>query len=443
MNAKSNVKAWISGGVVLMLVVLPIVLTTGARSGSERAGSIGSTDPEGRRAFALLLGRTGVSAEGWRQVPAALPRGAHGVWHAQGDGRDTDFVEMLDEDEPEVDESSEDETTGEESDSDTDSKDSGLPSVGMHAPEHYTMFLESGGTLFVEGRSGIDFLRDDLELEDAAGLELAVLEDDGPRRIRLASGEVLEIDADLGFAPLDPSSSARDIAVVIDPDDAGEMPYAIEIPVGAGRVIVIADPRPLDNVAIGEFDHALLAVRLAEIVPPGGRLLFDEYALGLWQPEGMVSVAMRPNVVLATLHAVLLVLVWSWMRAMPRAFPRDPEPLDSFSPVLRARAQARMFERARRPEMLAPAARAAGFDRIARILRLPKRRPNRDGAGPTRLEVDRLAAAIGGEPGERATELLATREIVTRSDLERLAQDLARLDADVRRRGDPRADRGQ
>jgi len=429
-SAPSNVKAWISGGVVLLLVVLPIVLTTGARSGSEIQGSIGSTEPAGRRAFALLLGRAGVQAEGWRQVPAALPRGAHGLWRAAGDGRRNDDFD-------------EDEKDPAEPGSDVEARDSITPTVGMHAPEHYTMFLEEGGTLFVEGRRGIEFLRDDLELESADGLELTVLEDESPRQIRLASGEVLVVEADLAFEPLDPSSAARDIAVVLDPEGSGEMAYAIEIQVGAGRAIAIADPRAFDNGTIGEFDHALLAVRLAEIVPPGGRLLFDEYALGLWQPEGMTSVALRPNLVLASLHFVLLALVWGWMRAMPRAFPRDPEPLDTFSPVLRARAQARIYERARRTELLTPAARAAGFDALARILRFSKRRPARDGAGPGRPEIDRLAAAIGGEPGARATELLATRPIVTRADIERLALDLARLEADVRRRGDPRADRGQ
>ncbi len=458
MNAPSNAKAWVGGGVVLLLIVVPIVLTTGARPGSKIQGSIGSAEDDGRRALALLLGRAGVAAEGWRQVPAALPQGAHGVWRAEDGGRDGGSVgpfgrAKADEDASNADKSNADESNADESNEDATSEDkpaskeslknSGLPTIGMHAPEHYTMFLEGGGTLFVEGRRGIEFLRDDLELESAEGLELAVIDGDGPRQIRLASGELLEIETDLAFAPLDPSSTARDIAVVLDQEGAGEKSYAIEVPVGAGRAIAIADPQAFLNVAIGDLDHALLAVRLAEIVAPGGRLLLDEYSLGLWEPEGMVTVALRPNLALASLHIVLFALVWGWMRAVPRAFPRDPEPLDAFSPVLRARAQARMFERAHHAELLTPAARGASFDRIARILRLPKRRVGREDVGPTRQDVDRLELAIGGEPGARATELLATRVVVARADIERLAIDLARLEVDIRRRGDPHADRGK
>lgn len=405
---------WIAAALLVLLVALALFLQTGARPGSRIPGSIGSAEDEGRRALALLLVRVGLRAEGWRQVPAALPAGGHAVWRADA---------RLGDDDPQA------------------AAASALPDVGMHAPEYYADFLERGGTILVEGVSGLYFLREKLELEAAEGLEIATLDGEGPREVRLYTGELLRVAANLAFEPLDPSSPARELAVVVG-GESGDVALAIDIPVGAGRAIAIADGRPFDNESIGALDHALLAVRLAEEVPPGGRVLLDEYALGLWEPSGPLAVAARPALLLFTVNALLLVLLWTWMRASPRAFPRDPEPLESFSPLLRARAQARLFERADRVALLAPAARAAAFDRLAASHKLEKRREGREPGGPSATDVARLAAALGPDLGGRATEALLARRIATRSDLERLAADLARLESEAVDRGDRAAKLG-
>jgi len=404
---------WIAAALLVLLVALSLFLQTGARPGSGFPGSIGSAEDDGRRALALLLVRVGLRAEGWRQVPAALPAGRNAVWRADA---------RLGDDDPRA-------------------AARALPDVGMHAPEYYADFLERGGTILVEGVSGLDFLRDRLELEAAEGLEIATLDGEGPREVRLRTGEILRVAANLAFEPLDPSSPARELAVVVG-GEAGDVAFAIDIPVGAGRAIAIADGRPFDNESIGALDHALLAVRLAEEVPPGGRVLLDEYALGLWEPSGPLAVAARPALLLFTVHALLLVLLWTWMRASPRAFPRDPEPLESFSPLLRARAQARLYERADRVALLVPAARAAAFDRMAASHRLPKRREGREPGGPSAADVARLAAGLGPDLGARATEALLARRVATRADLERLAADLARLEREAVDRGDRAAKLG-
>ncbi len=407
MKQTSRGPAWIAAGVLALMIAFAAYLFFATSGSGGTRGSSASSAGDGRRAFALLLTRLGVRSEGWRQVPAALPRGHQLVWRADRGAK-------------------------------SDSK--GLPPIGMHAPEHYAEFVLRGGTLVVEGESGLEFLRDALEFEEAAGLAISKIPGVGPRDVRIPSGEVLRVDADFAFDPIDANSLVREFAVVVGGEGKSDLPLAVEIPIGAGRAIVMADPEGFDNAHIGRVDNALFAVRLAEAAPPGARVLLDEYALGGWSAEGMLGVAMRPSLILFSLHALLVILLWSWLRAAPRAFPRDPEPLESFSPVLRARAQARLLERANHVESLAAAARGVAYDRIASRWRLPPRdlRGAADmfgGAAPSESDVVRLVREFHGERaaelGARAAELLRTRRVGRRAELDRLATDLVRLEADV------------
>ncbi len=402
-----------------LIVVLVFVLQTGERPGSGVDGSIASTKADGRRALALLVQRLGVAVEGWRQVPAALPTGSHGVWMSR--------AEPVERTEPGEGEAQEDD--GESGLFRT--RERARPDVGMHAPELYGDFVRQGGTLVVEGELGLAYVRDTLGLAAAQGLEITVLPDDGQRALRWRTGETLAVEVDLAFEPLDPSSPAREFATVVDAEDGSEWAFALELPEGAGRAIVVADGGAFDNAAIGADDHALLAVRLAEEASRGGRLMFDEYALGLWAPDGPLDVATGPALVLFSANLLCLILAWTWMRAAPRSFPRDPEPLESFSPVLRARAQSRLFERAGRVSLLAAPLRAATFDRLSARLKLRSRREVADpSAKLSDADVERVTRALGPEAGARARDLLVTRRIATRADLERLARDLRALEVD-------------
>lgn len=412
MKSSSRITGWIAGTLFLFMVAFALT-GPGGRGGSDVDGSIDAAHDDGRRALALVLARLGLAAEGWRRAPAALPEGGHVAWMASDHtARGSSRAGRRD----------------------------AMPSVGMHAPEHYAEFVARGGTLVVEGHEGLAFLRDRMELEEALGLDLTSL-DHGVHEVRLQTGEVLRVATSRAFEPPESGSHAREFAVVSDADGV-ELAFAVELLVGSGRVIAVADGDVFDNARVGESEHALLAVRIAEDARPGARVLFDEYALGLWSQGGPMSVAARPAIVLFCLNAALLGLLWTWMRAAPRAFPRDPEPLDTFSPVLRARAQARLHERAGRAELFAPAARAAAYDRIAARRRIGRRRET----GSSELDVARLVADLeraSAGLGARALDVLRTRRVAARADLEALTRDLARLEDDVRAL-DPegRGDRG-
>jgi len=414
-KSASRISGGLGIGIVVLLVALAIALQTGPRPGAGIAGSVGSTQPKGRRALALLLGRVGIHAEGWRQVPAALPRGENAVWIADGQRGD---------------ERGESERVR------------GLSQVGMHAPEHYTEFAENGGTIVLEGIHGLAFLRDVLEVEGLDDLEISQRDGAGARAVRMPGGETVHVDARLAFEPLESDGAAYELAVFDDRTGEDERALAVEIPIGSGRAIVIADSSLFENENVGSDDNALFAVRIAEDAAGGGRVLLDEYALGLWEPSGALSIAARPALALFTANALLLLLLWAWMRAVPRAFPRDPEALETFSPVLRARSRARLFERSGHVALLVPAARGAAFDRIAERRHIARRAAGIGReigadlalAGPSEADVSRLAVALGPELGPRATELLRTRRIARRSDLERLARDIAQLEIDARER---------
>jgi hypothetical protein len=124
------------------------------------------------------------------------------------------------------------------------------------------------------------------------------------------------------------------------------------VPVGSGQLVLLGDDSFLANEKLRERDHALFAVRLAEEFARGGRILFDEYALGLWQPRTAITLLGSEHLLLATLQIVALLLLALWRSAWAREFPRDPRPLESASPLLRARALASLLARAGRTDVL-------------------------------------------------------------------------------------------
>jgi hypothetical protein len=378
--------------VLALVVVVALFGGTSARPGSEFEGSIDSAAPGGRRALALVARRLAFPAEGWRNVPAALPRGPHALLLARPPERERIFPEPGPRTER----------------------------VGMHDLEHYAEFVRAGGTIVAAGEEGLAFVVEELALEESFGLELEPCDGSGPTEVLLATGERLRVHVPRAFAPLDASFAARPWASLATPLGE-ERAFAVEVPEGAGRVLLLADGAFLDNARLGADDHPVLAVRLLEHALRGGRLLLDEYALGLWTPDGALDVATRPELFLFTLHALALALLWGWMRAAPRAFPRDPEPLDAFSPLLRARAQARLCERARQFELLAAPLREAALARLCRRARL-RQRPGL----PAEAQLARLAPALGEEVAARERELLA-RPVRSRAALARLAADAAAL----------------
>jgi len=174
------------------------------------------------------------------------------------------------------------------------------------------------------------------------------------RKIRSERREELEIEVREGGVLVLPDSGsvARALWSGGTIDAEGEDVVAMVVPVGRGRVVFLGDDSFLDNAHLGERDDAILAVRLAEQLAPAGHVLFDEYALGLWTPRTPIGILTSPSFFLATLHLLLLLALLVLRSAWVREFPRDPAPLASSSPLLRARTLAALLARAGRSGLL-------------------------------------------------------------------------------------------
>ena len=348
-------------------------------SGSAEPGSAASAAPDGRRALLLLLRESGLRADAWDEAPAALPRGGALLWLARVPDR-----------------------AGSEAGED------GKPApadVGLRADAHYRRFVEEGGVLLLpEGKEARKFLVERLGLEACGEVEarddseagLHSFRDDPA--FRDEPGGTLEVEVRKGGTLRLPGAGSKATARWVE-EGTGAGPggaLAVEVRIGRGRVVLLGDDGFLDNSRIGEHDHAPAALFLARELAPDRRVLFDEYALGLWRPHSPVAILASPGFFLATLHLLLLLALLVVASAWVREFPRDAPRTASLSPLERARSLAALL------------ARAGRYGLLARLLREGIARRLQDRAGG----VDRASAA-------RLAELGRVR-CASAEDLERL-----------------------
>ena len=328
---RGRFESWFS--IVALLGVIGLAFVAQGLRGSPEAAahSVASTEDNGRRGFFLLLRELGYAPIEWRSAPGSLPHGEHLLWlpqapkpwkprneTARGEGEHPNL----------------------------------LPG---HALANYTSFVEDGGTLVAPlSKEMLEFLTGEFGLAEAGLLELRGEGKRETRRVRLDSGEQLELSLDLSalVQPLPAGSPWREVWILEKNEgEAGaESLAALECPLGAGHVLLLSEDAFLDNAEIGKQQHALAGVRLVEQLSRGGQLLFDEYCLGTWEPESLFALAGSPRVFLLTVHSLLLLALFIWALAWARAFPRDPPALAASSPLERAQALARIWRSSGREE---------------------------------------------------------------------------------------------
>jgi hypothetical protein len=205
--------------------------------------------------------------------------------------------------------------------------DSSLPSEGTVVvldPEEFTRseartlrrFAERGGRVIAGGLEpgpwidvfGARLDWDSLGREDAQIL-LPAPETGAARRLRTA--------ADGHWAAV---SGALPIVA-----DADGMPVVVVREVGDGRVVLVADPSPLQNRLLDEADNAAFALALAG----DGPLVFLEEPHGYGEATGLAALPDRFQWALIILClAALLLIVARW----PRLGPPDPVQTPLFPP---------------------------------------------------------------------------------------------------------------
>jgi len=128
------------------------------------------------------------------------------------------------------------------------------------------------------------------------------------------------------FAPLQPTADTAGIISLYSESDArisrarpdglalfgdGAGPLALEVPVGRGRLIAVADADLFSNRNLGRSENAVfLADLLARYGRPGGAVLFDEYHHGdvAGGPDGSVWEALGRPLQLALIQVFLAAL---------------------------------------------------------------------------------------------------------------------------------------
>ncbi len=420
-----------AGAIAIGVLVIVFALLTQVVGGPAESvrGSVASAEPEGRRALFLLFGGLGYVPEAWRKFPGALPSGEHVLWLASAprpsDAQRSDEALADEEDEPE-------------------SVRAPHASLDFRSLRHYRRFVESGGTLVLPfGPRAKEFLVEDLGCEPCREIERAHDPAWSSVVVHTSSGQTW--NAEWGslstFESLDPASDVRELWRGGPAGGGEDERLALQVALGNGRIIVLGDDEFLENGKLGASDHALLAVSLFEEVSRGGRLLFDEFAIGLWEASTPIAIATGPSLVLATAHVLLLLVLLAWRAGWTLRFPRDPVPLAQASPILRARSLASLFARSGRYDVLARMLRAGVLRSLCQKLRVsPERTERIDSAA----DVDSIArrAGIDAAHAARWRELFTGPVGASDVELEALGAELARLEAEVdarvgRRRASP------
>lgn len=421
---KANVANRILIGLISLLFLLGLVLSSLTGQSPPVSQSVTSSEKEGRRALFLMLAELGFEPEVWRQAPISLPTGEHCVWLA----RIPIDLESPDE---------EAETDGEGEDA-AGSSSLAILSDPRH-PRNYGEFVSAGGTLVLPYSQGnLAWLREDCGLDVPAWEvpgefdgALSIVFDDGTgMRIHL-SAEVSPVEEDGSSSDWDGAEHElhgwHDLATTEE-----GLPFASWASVDYGRVVFLGSDGFLTNETIGEADNGLFAVRLVEALERGGELYFDEFALGRWLPVSKVELLTAPGVLEVGYHLLWALIVFVLLHTWAREFPRDPrEP--ALNPRLRVSSQARLFERAGRFDLLAHELRLGVLRRIARRAGLV-----RGGAGlteetsPEELwdQARRIAESAPGDPA-LWREAFAPSEIDGARDLEALGDRLHELEKSV------------
>jgi hypothetical protein len=142
--------------------------------------------------------------------------------------------------------------------------------------------------------------------------------------------------------------------------------FALEMPLGAGRLVAVADGRFLRNANLGADDASVLLVDLVRALGPP---VFDEYFHGVVESGSLVATLAGSRVILALGAGLLLALLWvGEQRSWPprRLAERAEEPAPSIASFLDALGV--LYARARDPGAAFRAYRAGFLHRVRRQL---------------------------------------------------------------------------
>ncbi len=395
---------------------------------------------DGRLGLARLLREFEFSAQRWEKRPGALPVGEGLVWLARlpvaleplsVDGEQNEAPGEEPEEEPweEPWEEPEEATGVPTGDGPTRVGSAPLTQAlqrSLSNPKHYRRFTSRGGNLLVElsSASEIERLRTEFGFYELEHLGLFGRDSDVKQSIETTweEREGLALAA-AGVSAFTGAESLPFATVLLE--DGARAPLILSVPIGRGSLVLATCGELFDNGRLAKHDHSVLAVRIAERFAQGTAVRFDESSSMGENAPTLVEFATAKRARPFTAALLLLALVFAWRSFADREIPREPPPLEFMSPHTRALARARLFQRARRFDLLAEQLRRGRAQALAEYWRVAPSlaQESLDSAELAR----RFARAIGvqGADEQRCIELFVDRPVVNPRDLIRLDADLA------------------
>jgi hypothetical protein len=267
-------------------------------------------------------------------------------------------------------------------------------------------WVRAGGTAVVFGDPESDWKRLDLKRGiGVSGAANLIKGDFAPRARKLDVADLVH------FAAADDTAADDKVRVRLTCDGA---PFALEMPLGAGRLVAVADGRFLRNANLGSDDASVLLVDLVRAL---GSPVFDEYFHGLVESGSLVATLAGSRVILPLGAGLLLALLWvGEQRSWPprRLAERAEEPAPSIASFLDALGV--LYARARDPGAAFRAYRAGFLHRVRRQLwphgefseRLLLERLERDRSLPSET---RHSLIDGATPANESELIRAVRAI--------------------------------
>jgi hypothetical protein len=145
---------------------------------------------------------------------------------------------------------------------------------------------------------------------------------------------------------------------------SGDAPFALELPIGAGRLIAIADGRFLLNVNLASADAAPLVFDLARAL---GVPAFEERCHGLAAPVSLIALMARSRAMVPLALGSIAALLWIGdQRKWPRRTLAEPDSGQQPSIGSFVESLGELYSRANDPQSVFRAYRSGFLHRLAR-----------------------------------------------------------------------------
>lgn len=356
----ARVFRWVGGLVAAIVLAAALVAYLQQSTGGARDSGSTSMSAGGWRGALLLLESYGHRVISWRQAPASLAELDTLLF--VHDARMSSFASVLQDAADGDDDASSDYDEWMESVVHDETR-SARSEVDPRHLSHYRAYFDAGGRALV-GLEAEEWLTEGVGLEFSAA---RFPSPDPASPLSTPAGE--ELVADFDHEARLPRRVDRVSGEVLLADASGA-PFAALYELSGGSLVLVTDASIWRNEELRELDHAFLLVSLVGLVGGDRTVLFDDFAIGVHEPHGLMHMMfVGRGAPLGWSLALLILFVFAAV-APARRFPRDPAAASEVNPYLRVLSLANLYDRARSRKAVGSRLRHAVIGRLRERLRV-------------------------------------------------------------------------